>query len=174
MIEASSSELNDETTPLAAMYHYKFPARGKQPPVDLFWYDGGLMPPRPECLEPGRDLPRDGGSLIVGDEGAILSGIWSAAPRIIPEERMREYREPPATIPRSKGPYRDWLDACKGGPPASSNFDNASRLAEIVLLGKVALRTGKTINYDGPGMKAKNLAEADRHICGSYRKGWEI
>ena len=42
MVEASSTPLNDETTPLAAMYHYKFPARGERPPVDLFWYDGGF------------------------------------------------------------------------------------------------------------------------------------
>lgn len=174
MVEASSTELSDETTPEAAMYHYKFPARGEQPPLDLHWYDGGLMPPRPDCLEPEKDLPRDGGSLMVGEKGAILSGIWSASPRIIPEKRMQEYRPPPATIPRSKGHYRDWIDACKGGPPASSNFDYAARLTEIVLLGSVALRTGATIYWDGPQMKATNTAEAEPHIHGYFRKGWEV
>ena len=76
------------------MYHYQFPARGEQPPVDLFWYDGGLRPPRPECVEPSRELPQQGGSLIVGDEGAIQSGLWSGSPHIIPEEKRRQYKEP--------------------------------------------------------------------------------
>jgi len=174
MVEASSTELNDETTPEAAMYHYRFPARGENPPVDLHWYDGGLMPPRPDCLEPGKSLPREGGSLIVGEKGALLSGIWSGSPRIIPEKRMQEYRRPPATIPRSRGPYRDWVDACKGGPPASSNFDNAARLTEIVLLGVVALRAGAAINWDGPGMRAANTPRAEPYIHGHFRKGWEI
>ena len=156
------------------MYHYKFPARGEQPPVDLYWYDGGLMPPRPECLEPGKNLPRAGGSLIVGDKGAILSDNWSGSPQILPEKRKQEYQLPPATIRRSRGPYRDWIDACKGGSPASSNFDNAARLTEIVLLGKVALRTGRTIYWDGPRMKATNTPEAEPYIHGYHRKGWEV
>lgn len=174
MVEASSTRLNDETTPAAATYHYKFPPRGERPELDLFWYDGGLRPPRPDCLEPDRDLPQAGGSLIVGDQGAILSGIWSASPRIIPERKMQEYRRPPETIPRSKGHHRDWIDACKGGPPASSNFEYGAGLTEIVLLGVVALRTGGTLHWDGPNMKATNTAKAEPFIHGHFRKGWEI
>ncbi|MHB8899031.1 MAG: Gfo/Idh/MocA family protein [Thermoguttaceae bacterium] len=174
MIEASSTELSPEVTPAAAMYHYRFPARGQQPPVDLFWYDGGLRPPRPDCLEPGRDLPAQGGSLIVGDEGAILSGMWSGSPHIIPEKKRREYQPPEPSIPRSAGHHRDWIDACKGGPPASCNFDYGARLTEIVLLGSVALRSGKTIHWDGPAMKATNSPEAEPFIHGHFRKGWEI
>jgi len=174
MVEASSTQFSDETTPAAAKYHYKFPPRGEQPEVDLFWYDGGLRPPRPDCLELDRDLPQAGGSLIVGDQGAILSGMWSASPRIIPERKMRDYRRPPETIPRSKGHHRDWIDACKGGPPASSNFDYGARLTEIPLLGVVALRTGATIHWDGPNMKAINTPQAEPFIHGHFRKGWEI
>ncbi|MEN6425151.1 MAG: Gfo/Idh/MocA family oxidoreductase [Phycisphaerales bacterium] len=174
MIEASSSELSEETTPATAMYHYKFPARGPHPEVDLFWYDGGLMPPRPECLEPNRNLPRAGGSLIVGDQGAILSGSWSESPRIIPERKMKEYRQPPQTIPRSAGHHRDWINACKGGPPASSNFEYGVQLTELVLLGVVALRTGETIHWDGPAMRAVNTPKAEPLIHGYFRKGWEM
>ena len=174
MIEASSSELNDETTPAAAMYHYRFGPRGRHPEVDLFWYDGGLMPPRPECLEPDRDLPRIGGLLIVGDQGAILSGSWSGSPRIIPEQKMREYRRPSQTIPRSQGHHRDWINACKGGPPASSNFDYGAHLTELVLLGAVALRTQETIYWDGPNMRAINTPKAEPLIHGYFRKAWEI
>jgi predicted dehydrogenase len=174
LVEASSTALNQETTPLAAMYHYVFPERGDQPSVDLFWYDGGLRPPRPACLEGDRELPTAGGSLIVGDEGAILSGAWSGSPRIIPEEKMRRYHQPPQTIPRSRGHHRDWLEACKGGPPASANFEYGARLTEIVLLGTVALRTGQTLHWNGPGMAAANAPEAEPFIRGYFRKGWEI
>lgn len=174
MVEASSTELSEETAPAAAVYHYKFPPRGQRPAVDLFWYDGGLMPPRPDCLEPNRDLPRAGGSLIVGDRGAILSGTWSASPRIIPEQTMRQYELPPRTIPRSKGHHRDWIDACKGGPPAGSNFAYGARLTEIALLGVVALRTGKTVYWDGPNMRATNAPQAEPLVHGHFRKGWQI
>jgi len=174
LVEASSTPLNSETTPIASTCHYKFPALGSRPPLDLFWYDGGIRPPRPDCLEPGRDLPSRGGSLLVGDEGAILSGTWSASPRIIPEKKMREYELPEPTITRSRGHRRDWIDACKGGPPASSNFDYGARLTEIVLLGVVAIRTGTTLHWDGPNMRATNAPQLDPIIHGHFRKGWEI
>jgi predicted dehydrogenase len=174
LVEASSTPLSEETTPVAATYHFVFPARDERPPVDVFWYDGGLRPPRPACLEPERDLPREGGSLIVGDRGAMLSGIWSGSPRIIPEDRMREYRPPAPTIPRSRGHHRDWIEACKGGPAPGANFDYAARLTEIVLLGTVALRTGRTLYWDGPSMKASGVREAEPLVHGHFRKGWEI
>ncbi|MHC4521137.1 MAG: Gfo/Idh/MocA family protein, partial [Planctomycetota bacterium] len=174
LVEASSTQLNKETTPLASACHWKFPARGALPPVDLYWYDGGIRPPRPDCLELERSLPRNGGSLLVGEHGAILSGIWSGSPRIIPEKKMREYTLPPATILRSRGHHRDWIDACKGGPPASSNFDNAARLTEIVLLGVVAIRTATTLHWDAANMKTTNAPEVDPILHGFHRKGWEI
>jgi predicted dehydrogenase len=174
MVEASSTPLSPETTPEAAMYRYLFPARGDQPPVDLFWYDGGLRPPRPVFLDPDHELPLAGGSLIVGEKGAVLSGQWSGSPRILPRSRMREYQPPPPTLPRSRGHHRDWIDACKGGPPASSNFDYAARLTEIVLLGVVALRTGHTLHWDGPNMTAPNSPDAEPFIRGHFREGWDL
>lgn len=174
MVEASSTPVNDETTPVAAMVHYKFPARDRRPPVDLFWYDGGLRPPRPDCLESDRELPAAGGSLMIGDQGAILSGVWSDSPRIIPERTMRQTRQPPPTIPRSAGHHRDWIHACKGGPPASANFDYGARLTEIVLLGAVALRSGTTIHWDAASMRATNAPQLQPLTHGYFRKGWEI
>jgi predicted dehydrogenase len=174
LVESSSTQLSKETTPIASTCHYKFPARGTQPPADLFWYDGGIRPPRPDCLELKRSLPRNGGSLLVGDKGAILSGTWSGSPRIIPEKKMRDYKLPQASIPRSLGHRRDWINACKGGPPASSNFDYGARLTEIVLLGVVSLRTATTLYWDGPNMKATNAPQLEPFIHGHFRKGWEI
>ena len=87
---------------------------------------------------------------------------------------MQEVRLPPRTIPRSEGPHRDWINACKGGAPASANFEYGARLTEIVLLGVAALRVGATLHWDGPNMKAINAPQAEPFLHGHFRKGWEI
>ena len=83
---------------------------------------------------------------------------------------------PPKSIPRSKGHHRDWLDACKGGPAASSNFTYGAGLAEFILLGDVAIRAQKKILWDGKKMKATNCPEAEEFIShkSHYRKGWSL
>jgi hypothetical protein len=87
---------------------------------------------------------------------------------------MRSYKLPEPTIARSKGHRRDWIDACKGGPPASANFQFGARLTEIVLLGVAALKTGLTLQWDGPNMTATNAPQVAPVIHGHFRKGWEI
>ena len=87
---------------------------------------------------------------------------------------METYQRPPKKLARSKGHHRDWLDACKGGPPASSNFEYGARLTEIVLLGNVALRGGRKIRWDYEAMKVKNVPDANQFLKDTYRAGWEI
>jgi len=89
-------------------------------------------------------------------------------------KRDKEFERPEPSIPRSKGHYRDWLDACKGGEPASSNFGYGAKLTELALLGVASIRLGKRIEWDAKAMKAKNLPEADAILKESYRPGWEI
>ena len=174
-VEASSSGINPETTPLTSTIHYQFGARKNMPPVKMTWYGGGLMPPRPEELEPGRELTGGGnGILFVGDKGKIMCPGWGGNPRIIPETKMKVYKLPPKTLARSKGHHRDWIDACKGGKPASSNFDYAGPMTEVVLLGNVALRTGRKLAWDGQNMKATNAPEADRYIRPEYHNNWTL
>jgi hypothetical protein len=95
-------------------------------------------------------------------------------PRLLPLELHREYKRPKKTLPRTKGHHADWLAACKGGKPASGNFEYSARLTELVLLGSVAVRTKKKLTWDGPAMEAANAPEADRFLKDQYRKGWEI
>ena len=174
-VEASSSGINPETTPSTSTIHYQFGARKNMPPVRMTWYGGGLMPPRPEELEPGRELTGGGnGILFVGDKGKIMCPGWGGNPRIIPETKMKAYKRPPRTLARSKGHHRDWIDACKGGKPASSNFDYAGPMTEVVLLGNVALRTGKKLAWDGHNMKATNAPEADQYIRPEYHNNWTL
>ncbi|MCL5098116.1 MAG: Gfo/Idh/MocA family oxidoreductase [Candidatus Omnitrophica bacterium] len=173
-VEASSTRVNEETFPLASMVTYHFPARGERPPVKLTWYDGNLRPPRPAELAEGEAMGPNG-RLLVGDRGMILNNL------IIPESRRKEYQEPPKTIPRSIGHYKEWIEACKGGKPGGSNFDFAGPLAEVVLLGNIALRvhlreqlTRRRLLWDGPNMKITNLAEANEYVRNEYRQGWSL
>ena len=173
-VEASCTLVNKETYPVASVVRYQFGARGDMPPVKVTWYDGGMRPARPDELDEGRRIGT-GGHLFVGDKGKMLGA------RLIPESRMIEYGKPPQMIPRSPGHHIEWIEACKGGKPAGSNFDHAGPLAEAVLLGNVALRPEmkETVNrtrllWDGPNMKIKNVPEANKFLRRDYREGWTL
>ncbi|MBU6402149.1 MAG: Gfo/Idh/MocA family oxidoreductase [Verrucomicrobia bacterium] len=174
-IEATTPEVDSEVTSPCAIFHYRFGPRGDQPPVEVTWYDGGLRPWTPAELA-GDDRLEGGGNGIIflGEKGVITCAGWSGHPRLLPDALMNSYQRPAKTLPRSKGHHRDWLDACKGGPPASSKFDYGARITELVLLGNVALRTGRKIEWDSANLKARNAPEADRLIKEEYRQGWEI
>jgi hypothetical protein len=177
-VEATATGVDTEVTPFGAIYRYRFGPRGNMPAVTLTWYDGGLRPPTPEGLDPDDPKQRLGegtnGILFVGDKGFITCAGWAGMPRLLPLSLHREYKRPEKTLPRSKGYLTDWLAACKGGEPASANFEYGARLTELVLLGNVALRTQKRLMWDGPNLKAASAPEADPFIKEPYRKGWEI
>jgi len=164
-VGASSTKVFDETFPLGSIVNYQFPARGDMPPVKLTWYDGGLKPRRPDELEGELD---EGGTLYVGDNGKILGTS------LIPASRMREYQPPPKTLPRSIGHFQEWFRACKGGEPAGANFDFASLVTEVVLLGNVAIRAGKKLYWDGSNMRVTNEAKANELLHRKYRRGWVL
>ena len=164
---------NLDTYPRASLVTYRFPAREGFPPLKLMWYDGGLMPPRPEELEDRRRMGNeDGGMLYVGTKGKILANSDSI--RLIPESRMKEYKRPPKTLPRSIGHRQEWIQACKGNGKASTNFDYAGPLTETVLLGNVAIRTDKKLHWDSENFRITNVREANEHLHREYREGWVL
>jgi hypothetical protein len=194
-VQACSTRLNEETYPLGSMVTYQFPARDAapqannyhvqglsgagaggvaMPPLKLVWYDGGLRPPRPEGLE-DEQVMGDNGRLLIGDNGFILVN------RLYPESRRKELSALPRTIPRVAGHHQEWIQACKAGKPAGSNFAWAGPLAEAVLLGNVALRvqlrtllTRYKLLWDAPNLRITNLEEANKFIRREYRQGWSL
>ena len=132
-----------------------------------------MRPAQHEALE-GFKLPSRG-VLFVGDKGVIQCDGAGGAPRIFPKARRADFAKPEPTLTRSKGHYRDWIDAIKGGPAASANFDYSARLTEITLVGVLSLRLGgKRIEWDAANMKATGMPEADPLIHEPARAGWEI
>jgi predicted dehydrogenase len=179
-VEASSTDRYDETYPMASIIHYDFAARGDMPPVKFTWYDGGLKPPRPDDLEPGRPFKWEGedgdeGLLFVGDRGKILCGFNGKSPVLIPQSKMDAYKQPPKTLPRSPGNEREWLNACKGDKTKpGGNFEFEGMVTETLLLGNVAIRTGQPLTWDRAGMKANQSDFAQQYIRPERRAGWEL
>src|SRR5260370_11401 len=93
-----------ETYPLASIVRYDFPTRRDMPPVKFTWYDGGLMPPRPQELDETRSFrggnEDDEGLLFVGDRGKILCGFHGDNPKLIPQAKTKSSKKPPKTLPR--------------------------------------------------------------------------
>ena len=194
-VQASSTRVNADSFPVGSMVTWQFPARPadpqlintytrgltgaaaggiEMPPCKLVWYDGGLRPPRPDGLPDGQ-LMGDNGRLLIGDKGFILGN--TAYPQSCAEAAANLAH----SIERSPGHYQEWLNACKGGKPAGSNFDFAGPLTESVLLGNVALRvqlredlTLTKLHWDPANLKFTNLEEANKYVRREYREGWGI
>jgi hypothetical protein len=174
-IEAISSDYNTETFPVASIVNYRFPKRENFPELELTWYDG-LRPPRPKELDENRQLGEDeGGVLFTGTEGKLMCGIYGGSPRIIPESKMRAYKQPPKSIPRTEGIYQEWLKACRNNIQPDANFNYSGLLSEIVLLGNLAKRyNGELLRFDGKEMKITNKPEANKYLRQPYREGWSL
>jgi len=176
-VEACATRVNKETFPHASIVRFEFPARGDMPAVKLHWYDGGMKPARPDALEPNRKLGQAGSNVFfIGDKGVLRCGEYGDSPRLIPERRMKEYNRPPKTLPRIEGSHeQNWIDACKGGVPACSNFDYSGPLTETVVMGNLSLRRlDKKLTWDGQNMKVTNDDEANEYVNLPYRKGWSL
>jgi len=173
-IEGDSSGMFPETFATASTIRFAFPERAGMPPVKLTWYDGGRLPPRPEGLDANAKMPGEG-LLFVGDKGSILCGFTGDRPTLLPESKMKDFRPPAKTLPRSPGNEREWIDAIKGGKTQpGANFEFSSLVTETIQLGNVALRTGERLTWDRAAMKAANSAAAGKFIRPDYRKGWTV
>ncbi len=170
----------NEMFPRSTIVRFKFPPRDGMPAVDLTWWDGGLMPPRPAGFEPGRRMgDDDGGILLIGDKGAIMAGCYGESPRIVPEAKMRKYKRPHRTLERiPEGPdghEQDWIRACKGGRPATSNFEYSGPLSETILMGNLAVRfPDRELLWNGAAMEVTNDKDANAYVRREYREGWRL
>jgi predicted dehydrogenase len=171
-IEAQGEPHMPESAPKWSIIHYEFPKRGKMPSVRLTWYDGGKKPSE-EVLE-GHVLPKDSnGSLFIGSKGKILIE-HGGQPKRMEGKNLVDITDPAPYLPRVDNHYQEWVRACKTGGKTGSNFDYAATMTESVLLGNVALRVGKKVEWDAKKMRATNAPEADELIRTEYRKGWSL
>jgi predicted dehydrogenase len=177
-VEASSTVFSKDYAPAAEVVTYEFAARGSMPPLKLTWWDGGLMPPRPAELEPGRMVGDDGGGCFFrGDKGLLMCGTYGENPRLVPETRMQDYKRPEKTMSRSKGIREEWFEAIKNGTKSTTDFSYSGPLTETMLLANVAVRLkdkNMKLLWDAAKMEFTNLPEANELLHFSYRPGWSL
>lgn len=160
---------------------YEFASRGDalhQKPVTVYWHHGGHVPQKRPI--PGVELPADlklpgEAALFVGEKGIIIGDRGPGLIAILPKEKFADYKPGELReLPGSPGHHQEWEKAIKGGPPALSHFGYGALLTETVLLGNVAWRVGRKLEWDAAAMKAKNCPEADAFLRREYRKGWVL
>ncbi|MDW8131672.1 MAG: Gfo/Idh/MocA family oxidoreductase [Bryobacterales bacterium] len=171
--EASTTEVHEETYPLASVVHLDFPARGDRGPLRVVWYDGGLRPPRPAGLrEQDERRFRSGqeGVMYVGDKGIIIGGFNGDNPRVYPEsQKYQAPPRPPAAGVRDRA-IDQWIAACRGGPPSATNFESQAAVTEAFLLGCLAQRLpGERLEWDAAAMRVTNSERANRYVDPPYR-----
>lgn len=174
-VSASSTALVDDSVPLASTVHFRFPARAHAPALTLHWYDGGLLPQRPEELEDGRELDPEDGILFVGENGKILVEGWGGEhPRILSRESA-PYQRPPSDPDAHARHAAEWVNACKTGTPTRSHFGFAGPLTEAVLLGALCVRNGgRQLDWDSANLRITNDARANELLHYPYRAGWSL
>ena len=169
--------VNNETFPDASIVRYSFPVREGMLPLKLTWYDGGLMPERPEELGPDEKMG-DGGCGVIfhGSKGKLMCNTYADEPRLLPTSLMKDFVPPAKTLPRIEGGIeKNWVRACRGLETACSNFDYSGPLTESVVMGNLAMKYPlRKLDWDGENMVMTNYPEANDYVKTHYREGWSL
>jgi predicted dehydrogenase len=185
-----------DSCPPSSIIHLSYPRKDNKGTIKVSWYDGGLLPPRPDELLPEEPFGSwDGGVLFIGTKGKLLFDCYGANPRLLPTKLMSEQRLPPPTIKRvPEGHYLQWVNACIAGygkNETSSPFEYAGPLTESILMGNLAIRSAMMVNpkmkgwgdkylgrkkllWDAKNMKITNFDAANQFVRREYRNGWTL
>jgi len=173
--EAKGDPFNPDVTPVKMEAHFEHPANDWRPAITVSWYQGGAMPRSPK---PYVDLNNIGhGAMFKGSKGYVIADFNSRI--LLPfgddaDLTYYKHRTKETVYPPIGHFQREWIDACKGDLKTSCNFDYGGTLIEQMLLGLVAYRVGKKIEYDGAAGRVTNCPEADALLAREYRSGWTL
>jgi predicted dehydrogenase len=181
---------NPDACPPSSIIHLNYPRIDGKGNIKVSWYDGGLLPMRPDELLPEEAFGNwDGGVLLEGTKGKLLLDCYGANPRLLPTKLMKEVTLPKETIARvPEGHYVQWVNACIAGygkATTSSPFEYAGPFVESILMGNLAIRSylmkannkyagRKKLLWDGKNMKITNFDEANQFVKREYRDGWNL
>ena len=173
-VETEGPPVDPHGPPPWLIARYEYPARKRnknleQPAVKLTWYHGGKQP---SLLSPEQAAKWKSGVLFIGTKGMLLADYGKHV--LLPEKDFEGFVRPEPFIPDSIGHHKEWIEACKTGGKPTCHFDYSGPLTEAALLGNVAFRSGKKIEWDPKKLRAKNCKEAQEYIQHHYRKGWKI
>ncbi len=186
-----------DSCPVASIIHLEYPRKDKKGTLKVSWYDGGLLPKRPDELAPEEEFGNwDGGVLFIGTKGKLLADCYGANPRLLPLSKNDSAKAVKETIKRvPEGHYLQWVNACMAGygkGETSSNFEYAGPFTESILMGNLAIRSAlyqdpsvsgwgknsftgrKKLLWDAKNMKITNFDEANQFVKREYRDGWSL
>ncbi|MCD6288157.1 MAG: Gfo/Idh/MocA family oxidoreductase [Candidatus Hydrogenedentes bacterium] len=173
--EGEGEPFNPEVTPVRLHTTFEHPANDWRPAIRVHWYQGGAMPKSPKsCI----DLTKIGhGVMFKGSDGFLIADFDSRI--IFPYGKTADMtyykrRSKKELIPPLGVFQKEWIDACKGDLKTSCDFDYGGTLIEQMLLGLVAYRVGKKLQYDGATGRVTNSSEANELLSNTYRKGWVL
>jgi len=174
------------------MVTWEFPARGNLPPLSVYWYDGGMKPHRPHDLDASIEF-RNSGLLFVGEKGKLIAGYYGGNPfggsrgdgdsgasrgleggLLLPEEKFRDFQQPQKTFRRVDDHYGEWTQACKEGKETDCPVHFGCEMTEMALLGTLALRTRRVLQWDAENMRVTNNKQANGFVDPPYRAGWSL
>lgn len=178
-VVAEADEHNKETYPKSSKITFEFPELDGRPALKVCWYDGGRLPDASVMYGEKAD---NSGCIVIGEKGALYSpNDYGAVFKLLPRDAFVDYKKPewkfrrPPQGDHDSAHFREFADAIRGGEPAMSNFpDYAGPLTETILLGNLAVWSGKKIEWDAENLKAKNAPELDWLIKHEYREGWTL
>ena len=168
-VAGSGPPVHEQTTPKSMATRMEFPAVADRGPVTLHWHHANKGP---AVLAQHGLSDKGANTLFIGSEGMLLCGFNMR--KLLPEKKFAGFEPPIETIPKSPGFYREWIDACKGGPAATCNFDYSGPLSETVLLGNVGYRVGGEFGWNADQLTAAGNDNVAQFIQEPYRKGWEV
>jgi hypothetical protein len=162
---------NDVAFPLSCIIRFKFGAQPELPPFELFWYDGGMKPVITDAMNLGNEVLKAEGMMFVGDKGKIIAGFRGEKPVLYADTIVQAPEIPAGQAEQDSSSV--WIDAFKNNTQSPGSFIYAGPVTETILLGAVALRARKKVEYDSSAMKT-NIPEADKYLVRTYRPGWEL
>jgi predicted dehydrogenase len=174
--EAKGEKFNPDVTPVECESHFEHPANDWRGPIRVGWYQGGALPTAPKEFI---DLNKIGhGVMFKGSKGFIIADFTSRI--VLPfgdTADLTYYKVPtPEKILPPLGHFQQqWIDACKDpSRKTACDFEYSSHMIEQMLLGLVAYRVGKKLEYDGAAGQVTNCPEAHALLSRKYRDGWTL
>jgi predicted dehydrogenase len=172
--EAKGDPVNPEVTPVELEMHFDLPANSWRSAIKCSWYQGGALPESP-CRY--IDLKKiDHGALFEGSKGTLVADFNTRALYPLPKADLTYYKPRAAKdlLPPVGNFQKQWINACKGGLRTCCNFDYGGKMIEMMMLGLVAYRVGRKINYDDATGRVTDCSEGNDLLRRTYREGWTL
>ena len=174
--ESKGEKFNPDVTPVECELHFEHPANDWRGPIRVSWYQGGAMPRSPKAYV---DLNKIGhGAMFKGSKGYVIADFGSRLLLPFGDAADLTYykpRTPDKVLPPLGHFQKQWIDACKDPSlKTACDFEYSGNMIEQLLLGLVAYRVGKKLQYDGAAGRVTNVPEANELLRRRYRPGWTL